>query len=69
MLARRVAKQIPDAEWNAGIMDRLLEQELAKQQLTGNPSAKLTPEEIVDAGRTFMKERQLGEVPFRRYER
>jgi hypothetical protein len=50
-------------------MDRLLEQELTKQQLTGNPQAKLTPEEIVDVGKKFMKERQLGEAPFRRYER
>jgi hypothetical protein len=68
-LARRVAKQIPDAEWNAAIMQRLFELEAAKQQLTRNPQAKLSPGEIIDAGKRFMKARRLGEVPFRRYER
>lgn len=66
-LAREVAREIPEAEWNAGIMDRLFDRELRKQETLGDPQTKLTPAEILEEGKRFMAEREVGEVPFRRY--
>jgi hypothetical protein len=65
-LARRVAKQIPEAEWNASIMDRLQSAELRKQQL--RPGARLTPEEILAEGKQLMYDRGVGELPFQKYQ-
>jgi hypothetical protein len=68
-LARNIAKEIPEAEWSAGIMDRLFRVELQKQKLTGDPHAKLTPEECLEVARQFMRDRKLDGYVFRRYER
>lgn len=67
--ARDVAKNIPEAEWSAGIMDRLRQVELAKQGVTGASQARLTPEEIIKEAKSFMADRRLGGQPFRRYKK
>lgn len=66
-LARRVARQIPEAEWNAEIMDRLDHEEHILQDMVGNPDLMLTEEEAVVIARQFMTERGIGDLPFRRY--
>jgi hypothetical protein len=68
-LARHVAKEIPEAEWNAGIMKRLLEEEQRIQRISGDPDARLTPDEIVEQAKRFMAARDVGKLPFRRYSR
>jgi len=68
-LARKVARKVPDAEWNAGIMKRLFKVELEKQRLSGDVHAKLTPDESLEVAKEFMTDRRIEGVLFRRYER
>lgn len=69
MLARKVAKELPEAEWSAGIMDRLFRVEAQKQRLAGDPHVKLTPEESLEVAKQFMRDRKIDGSVFRRYER
>jgi hypothetical protein len=68
-LARDVAKEIPEAEWSAGIMKRLLAEEQRIQKISGDPHVRLTPDEIIEQGKRFMASRDVGKLPFRRSSR
>lgn len=54
-------------DWNTKIMSGLRQAEHAKQQLTNDPNARLTPDEIIAEGRRVMAARGLGNLPFHRY--
>jgi Predicted lipoprotein of unknown function (DUF2380) len=62
----RLGRKEWDEEWNRAVMQFLSNREEVKKALVG-PGAKLTRDEIVEAGVVFMKRRGLGELPFRRY--
>jgi Predicted lipoprotein of unknown function (DUF2380) len=67
-LARKVAREIPEAEWSEAIMKRLTARELRKQQrFSGDPSLKLSREEVIEEGLEFMKRRGLEGARFVRY--
>jgi hypothetical protein len=68
-LARRVARDQPDAEWGAAIMSHLVKAESRMRALRGDPLAKLRPEEILREARLFMELRGIHAPAFRRYRR
>jgi Predicted lipoprotein of unknown function (DUF2380) len=68
-LARKVAREIPEAEWSEAIMDRLLRREQNVQKVLADPGAKLSKAEIIDEGTEFMRSRGLEGARFVRYGR